>query len=469
MSSITAVDYSIAVNGSIDMGGTGFLHNVGGLEAETVQLRNGSGYGVISYDQPSDSIWFNNGPLAATWSNFIPATTNFQNVYIASNLTLNQTTLSNVNEIYTNAFYFSIPDSSDFINFRYASGYVSYSFNSTDFVPIAKEWSQFPSDRDVDFGGYNIGNVGSITCGGGTVTNLNVDTINGASYPPEAVPPPASWADYVASTDVNMDGHNIINAGTISVGSLTDVTSINGSAYPPTGGGDASAWATFPASTDINANSKNLAGVSALSCGSADVTGALTVGSFSTTGSVSLNGAVLNAFTVRTAALGGQTCSFGSQNVNSINALSAVTISGSTSISSPSITATTTLRVVTMSGIITNAGLNINTGTGTQTLTAGAVQVNAALTSSTSLTAPVIAVTGGRTGTFTMAAGTATVSLSVALAAANVILLSMDTPSGAPGAPFVSTRTNGAAGSASFVVKSTNGADSSTYRYVIIN
>ena len=97
---------------------------------------------------------------------------------INSDLNLNQTNINNVNTIHTNAFYFSIPDTTDFINFRFYSGNICYSLDDIVYTPLASDWYRFSASGDVDMGGCAITNASKIVTGDTQQPCIQFGTVN---------------------------------------------------------------------------------------------------------------------------------------------------------------------------------------------------------------------------------------------------------------------------------------------------
>jgi hypothetical protein len=155
--------YTFPCEGDINLD----FHNIaqcGAIQTRFLILEDASTTGVdVRWNGSCNSVVVGDVPIAAGWSNFIPATVTLNEVNLTQNLTLSQTNISNVNEIYTNAFYFGIPDTSDYINFRYYGGFISYSYNNIDYIPLMSDWSHFQSAQDVDMGGYAVTNCSKVT------------------------------------------------------------------------------------------------------------------------------------------------------------------------------------------------------------------------------------------------------------------------------------------------------------------
>lgn len=78
---------------------------------------------------------------------------------ITADLDMSSNSIRNVNELQLGKSYYSIPGTPDFVNVRWwENGYLSYSFNDSDYYAVAGDWSKFTSSQDVDMGGYSITN-----------------------------------------------------------------------------------------------------------------------------------------------------------------------------------------------------------------------------------------------------------------------------------------------------------------------
>jgi hypothetical protein len=85
---------------------------------------------------------------------------------------MTQHNVSNVNFVQMNPSYYGIPDTTDFVNLRYFSGYLSYSNNDADYTPLASD-----SD-DVDMGGKGILNASKIVTGDTQQPCIQFGTVN---------------------------------------------------------------------------------------------------------------------------------------------------------------------------------------------------------------------------------------------------------------------------------------------------
>lgn len=122
------------------------------------------------------------------------------------------TNLSNINNLYMDGFFCSVPDTTDFEEVRFISYpdpdggappfYFAYSSDNINYTPIAADWSAFPASQVVDANSNNISNVAilqfihgsqisetlyngsnSILLNAQTVTNGNFVIVNDSENP----------------------------------------------------------------------------------------------------------------------------------------------------------------------------------------------------------------------------------------------------------------------------------------------
>jgi hypothetical protein len=93
-------------------------------------------------------------------------------------LDITQHNLSNVNFVRMNLSYYGIPDTSDFVNVRYYSGYMTYSYDEMEYIPIASDWCKFSASQDVDMGGNSITNASKIFTGDTQQPCIQFGTVN---------------------------------------------------------------------------------------------------------------------------------------------------------------------------------------------------------------------------------------------------------------------------------------------------
>ena len=101
--------------------------------------------------------------VASDWSNIISNDINFQqyNVY-------------GINNLSNNASFYSIPNTSDFMEFRYYNGYFCY---SNTFIPVASDWYKLmPSATTINYSNNSFSNVGAIFTNGSIVGNVGNGT-----------------------------------------------------------------------------------------------------------------------------------------------------------------------------------------------------------------------------------------------------------------------------------------------------
>jgi hypothetical protein len=82
------------------------------------------------------------------------------------------TNLSNINYVYMDGIFCSVPNTTDLVEVRFMSYpdfgagtppfYFAYSFDSINFTPIAADWSAFPANQTIDTGNYDVINIGAL-------------------------------------------------------------------------------------------------------------------------------------------------------------------------------------------------------------------------------------------------------------------------------------------------------------------
>ena len=203
-------------NGNISEQADGYLH-----------LSN-DGNGIIV-----DSYLYNQYLNVDSINSYLNTTINFNN-----SVNLGQYDLSGVNNFWTNQSFYSIPDSSNFVNFRYYNGYFSYYLDSiSTFVPIASDWSAFGASNTVEMNYNSITDITSLNIYNPyfdsifdfSYTGAKTITASGYTFPqlsyyqnPVGILRYVAqdWSFYDAETDLSMNYFNINNISTVQTFNL---------------------------------------------------------------------------------------------------------------------------------------------------------------------------------------------------------------------------------------------------------
>jgi hypothetical protein len=134
-------------------------------------------------------------------------------------INMTQHNISNTNFVQVNLSYFGIPDTTDFVNFRYYDGFMTYSYDEITYTPVASDWYKFPPAADMNFEYFNINFLGylqvrTIQLYDSVSDSDNIITSANNVLLMNDVPVASTWSNYITDT-VDFSGNSLNNVGDI--------------------------------------------------------------------------------------------------------------------------------------------------------------------------------------------------------------------------------------------------------------